>query len=216
VRCDVGLSSLDEWMNFRAYLPESFGFVPKDGHKLKLRVEAFNSVDGSSRLTVLLSWFRLICSNGLAVRESIVEISDIHDRGLDLARIEPAIVEGTAKAAADQRRLTMWQDRLVDSGRLEAWTDDALTKRWGKKAACRVFHICLSGRDVEIANPFEPGSASAKPVRQLAPVPGAAAPAGNLYDVCQALSWVASRRNNAEERADWQADLPMLIKKLAA
>jgi len=54
-------------------------FLPKDGHRLKLRLEAFNSVDGSSRLSVLLSWFRLVCSNGLTIKESVREVRDLHN-----------------------------------------------------------------------------------------------------------------------------------------
>ena len=50
LRCEVGLTSLGEWMNFRAYFPDSFSHNPGDGNKLALRLECFNSVDGSSRL----------------------------------------------------------------------------------------------------------------------------------------------------------------------
>jgi hypothetical protein len=35
---------------------------------------------------------------------------------------------------------------------------------------------------------------------------------GTKYDVSQALSFVATRRNNAEERVNWQADIPLLLK----
>lgn len=38
LRCEVGLTSLGEWMNFRAYFPESYSHSPKDGNKLALRL----------------------------------------------------------------------------------------------------------------------------------------------------------------------------------
>ena len=86
----------------------------------------------------------------------------------------------------------------------------------GKKAACRVYHICQSGEDVQFSDPFEPGAASEKRVTQIGPVPGAPAIATNLYDVSQALSWVATRRSNAEQRTNWQGEVPKLVNKLAA
>jgi hypothetical protein len=42
-------------------------------------------------------------------------------------------------------------------------------------------------------------------------VPGAAKPATSLYDVSQALSWIATQRLNVEERLGWQTDIPKLI-----
>jgi hypothetical protein len=47
-------------------------------------------------------------------------------------------------------------------------------------------------------------------------VPGAVIPARNIYDVSQALSWVATRRNNPEQRVEWQTQIADLIQKLGA
>jgi hypothetical protein len=46
-------------------------------------------------------------------------------------------------------------------------------------------------------------------------VPGSPERAATKYDVSQALSFVATRRNNAEERNVWQTDIPRLLKDLA-
>jgi hypothetical protein len=215
VQCEIGLTELGEWMHLRLRFPDGYSFQPKDNHKLDLRVEAFNSVDRSSRLIVLLSWLRLVCFNGLVVRESLVEVRDVHNPALDLSKIEEAVAAGTRKAKEDKARLIVWQDRQVDSDELRDWVDRGVAGLWGKNAACRVFHICSSGHDVE-PEPFSKAPPSEKQVRRLdPPVPGAANPAGSLYDVCQALSWVATRRNNPEERVERQAQIPGLIKKLA-
>jgi hypothetical protein len=77
-----------------------------------------------------------------------------------------------------------------------------------------VYHICVSGWDVEFETPFAKGDPTEKPVKRTMKVPGASEPVRNLYDVSQALSWVASRRNNPEERLDWQAAIPDLIEAL--
>jgi hypothetical protein len=214
IRCEVGLSELDEWMNLRFYFPEGYSFQPKDECKLDLRVEAFNSGDRSSRLIVLLSWLRLVCLNGLVVEESLVEVRDVHSPRLDLSKIEEAVASGADKPIGDKARLAVWQDSRVDPERVGQWADDAVADLWGKNAACRVFHICTSGHDVEPAA-FVSGAPSKKPVRQLEPpVPGAVITATNLYDVCQALSWVATKRNDPEARIARQAQIPELIKEL--
>jgi hypothetical protein len=67
---------------------------------------------------------------------------------------------------------------------------------------------------VEITDPFAGGKASEKPVKPLKAVPGAPNPARNLYDICQALSWLATTRNSAEERLEWQSHIPTLIENL--
>jgi hypothetical protein len=38
----------------------------------------------------------------------------------------------------------------------------------------------------------------------------------NLYDVGQALSWVATNRNNAEEKTRWQTEIPNLLEDLVS
>ena len=150
LRCDVGLTSLGEWMNFRIYFPESFSFGASDKNKLTLRLECFNSVDGSSRLVVQLSWFRLICSNGMTVKETMAVLSDIHNQNLNLNVIPEIIAEGLTKVRADKERLQRWEQSPVESSKFDGWVDGHLAERWGKKAACRTLHICRSGADAEL------------------------------------------------------------------
>ena len=214
LRCEVGLTALGEWMNFRAYFPESYDHSPKDGNKLALRLECFNSVDGSSRLVILLGWFRFICTNGLIIGETKAELRDTHDENLNLEIIPEIISKGLVKVKADLERLKKWEDTKVELPLFEEWIDRHLAEHWGKKAACRTLHICRSGADVEITDPFAGGKASEKPVKALNAVPGAPNPASNLYDVCQALSWLATTRKSAEERLEWQSHIPKLIENL--
>jgi hypothetical protein len=214
LKCEVGLTQLGEWMNFRAYFPEEFDHKPKDGHPIRLRLECFNSVDGSSRLEILFGWYRLICSNGLVIGDTKAELKDVHDQHLNLDGIPQIIANGFKKVQADLNRLKKWQDEKISAEALEKWANKEVTDTWGKKAACRAYHICLTGHDVEIVDPFAKGEASEKPVMLAAEVPGAAKPAQTLYDVSQALSWLATNRNNTEERVDWQAAIPNMIASL--
>src|SRR6266705_1660402 len=154
LRCEVGLSELGEWMNLRIYFPEEFNYNPTDGKPLGLRVECFNSVDGSSRLVILLGWIRFICSNGMVIGETKAELRDTHDKHMNLKRVVEAVFDGLGKVGIDLDRLRRWEQRKIDEDKLRRWVNKTVTDAWNKKAACRVFHICLYGNDVEIADPF--------------------------------------------------------------
>jgi hypothetical protein len=54
-------------------------------------------------------------------------------------------------------------------------------------------------------------SATTRPTN---PVPGAGTPVTSLYGVSQALTWLASERNNMEEHVSWQAPVQVLLKNL--
>ena len=104
----------------------------------------------------------------------------------------------------------------VKKGILGRVVDTTLSEKWGKLGAFRVFHICLSGQDAKYSHPFEAVNPSRKSVVKLDPVPGSPSEARNLYDVAQALSWVATNRNKVEEKTRWQTDIPILLEDLTS
>jgi hypothetical protein len=214
LRCQVGLTELGEWMNLRVYFPESYDFGPGDGEPLGLRLECFNSVDGSSRLVLLLGWLRFVCSNGMIIGETKAELKAIHNQQLDLTRIPHLVCEGMEHVEQAGKQLASWEKETVASGQLRSWVNGELAGLWGKKAACRTFHICNSGHDVELADPFEGGEPADKEVRKGELVPGAPRGAKNLYQVSQALAWLASSRTNSDERVLWQSQVAQLIARL--
>jgi hypothetical protein len=216
LRYEVGLSELGEWMNFRIYLPDSYNFEDAGGHPLGLRLECFNSVDGSSRLIILFGWLRFVCANGLVIGETKIEIKERHGEGLDLDNIAKRIRPALEAAVWDRSRMMKWQSQTVAIDAIADWADDHVSEEWGKKAAARVFHICDSGKDIEIDDSFAPGAATEKPVRYLTPVPGAPERASTKYEVAQAMSFVATQRKNAEERVAWQNAIPRLLERLSA
>ena len=202
-------------MNLRLYFPDAYTKQVRDKDKVSLRLECFNSVDGSSRLVVLLGWIRSVCSNGLIVGETKAELRDVHDARLNLEQIGAAIGNGLKMVERDFRRMQSWAESPVPHDALISWVDGPLSEKWGKKAASRVFHICMTGEDSELVDPFARGSALQKPVRATVPVPGSDVPAEDLHAVSQALSWVGTRRNNAEERVAWLSQIPDLLARLA-
>lgn len=213
---EVGLSELGEWMNFRIYFADSFSFMDAHKKKLDLRLECFNSVDGSSRLVILFGWFRFVCANGLVIGETKIEIKERHGQSLNLASIPERIRPALKAVNTDRSRMKKWEAERISIDDIATWADDKLSKKWGKKAAARVFHICDAGKDIEIEDPFAPGTATKKPIRYLSRVPGSPERAATKYDVSQALSFVATHRNNTEERVTRQADIPYLLERLAA
>lgn len=216
LRYEVGLSELGEWMNFRIYFADSYSFTDVYGQKLDLRLECFNSVDGSSRLVILFGWFRFVCANGLVIGETKIEIRERHGQNLELAAILERIRPAMEAVELDRVKMKKWQAEKVAIDNVAVWADAKVAERWGKKAAARVFHICEGGWDIEIWDPFAPGKATEKPVRRLNRVPGSPERASTKYDVSQALSFVATHRRNAEERVVQQAAIPDLLEALPA
>lgn len=203
-------------MNLRIYFPDEYVHTPKDGKKLELRLECFNAVNASGRLVVLLGWLRLVCSNGLVIGETKAALQDVHNKHMDLEKIPGIVAEGLGYVKKDLERIARWERQRINRERFMPWVNNTLAEAWNKKAACRVFHICKSGVDVEIADNFASGEATEKPVKVLRTVPRAPSKATNLYDVSQALSWVATDRRNPEEKLDWQSAIPSLIQRLHA
>ena len=208
---EVGLSELGEWMNFRIYFPARYSFKYDD---LDLRLECFNSVDGQSRLLIWFGWLRLVCSNGLVIGDTKIEIRERHDRHLNLKVVADRLRSSLKSVDGDRLRMRTWQNEMVQIQDIAIWSNGEVSKKWGKKAAARVFHICDSGNDVELVDPFASGSATEKPVKYLNPVPGSPSRAKTKYDVLQALSFVATSRKNTEERVTWQFHIPVLLRRL--
>ncbi|MDE2974381.1 MAG: DUF932 domain-containing protein [Gemmatimonadota bacterium] len=207
LKYELALSELGEWMNLRIQLPESYKFVDKRDEESHLRLECFNSVDGSSPLELFFRWYRLVCENG-QVTEDKIKIRRRHGQGLRLYPIRSALQKALNSVRSDRERMRKWEQ--VKIGDIEAWTWEHVAPKWNKTAAARVFYICTEGRDVEIAHPFR------KPSKYLPRVPGSPEHAESIYDVSQALSFVATRRRDVEERVKWQEDIPPLLEELPA
>lgn len=214
VRPELGLSELGEWMNLRLILPERFSMKEGTGEETALRLECFNSVDGSSRLVIVFGWLRFVCANGLIIGETMIEIRERHDGSLALDEI-PKRIEAAFRKADEDRETRLGLQRLsVHDDALVKWVDGPVSKAWGKKAAARVLHICRTGRDAELDDPFAPGEASEKPLRALSPVAGSAIPAKSAFDVMQAMSFVATGRRDAIEQQKMLRELDRLLNVL--
>ena len=206
---ELGLSELGEWMNLRIQFPETYKFVDQHGEESHLRLECFNSVEGSSPLEIFFRWYRFTCQNGQVIEDKI-QISRRHGQGLHLDSMRSGLQEALDTVRSDRNRMRNWEQEWVKLDDIATWTRKHVAARWNKKAAARVFYICTEGRDVEIAHPFR------KPSKYLPRVPGSPERSESIYDVSQALSFIATRRRDVEERVKWQEDIPRLLEKLPA
>ena len=215
LRGELALSELGEWMDFSFSLPAAYGFRDTYGHGLDFRCEVSNSVDGSSPLKVRFGWFRKICSNGMVIRKERRERM-IHRTGTReteqerLDALEHRIGQAFSAAARDRETLESWQRSPVGPAALREWADDPLMRMWGPTRAGRVFSICDSGRDMEFErwSPIIPSELLGEPLRR---VPGSPECATTIYDVAQALSWVASSQADMDTRIGRQAQIPALL-----
>ena len=201
-------------MNLRITLPERFAIRDRHGNTTALRLECYNSVDGSSRLTIVFGWIRFICSNGLIIGETMIEIRERHDGSLELDSIPERIARSFKLVAADKAKRLAFETHPVSLKAIEHWANGPVSNAWGKKAAVRVFHICGSGYDVDFADPFASGAASKKPVFPTARVPGAPSHAATVYDVMQALSHVAGSRRDAVAQQRMLLEIDGLLRDL--
>jgi hypothetical protein len=135
---------------------------------------------------------------------------------LDLKAVEDAISLTLEDITRQKELFRKWTEIELDNYIFDDWINETIAKSWGIKAACRVYHICNKGWDVELTMPFERCPPTKKSVKQIKKVPGAPAKAKNYYDVAQALAWVATNRNDAEERSKWQAEIAGLMVGLEA
>lgn len=214
IRAELGLTELGEWMNLRLLLPERFSMKEKSGLETALRLECFNSVDGSSRLLIVFGWIRYICSNGLIIGDTMIEMRERHDGSLALEEIPGRIKHAFRASEADKNHRLALQDWMVTSEQLTCWVDGPLSGSWGKKAAARVLHICQTGHDAELADPFAKGEASCKPMKQTQKVAGSPPIASTVFDVMQAMSHVAATRRDATEQLKMLRGLDALMENL--
>jgi hypothetical protein len=195
-------------------LPDRFVFDPGDNQKVALQLVCMNSVDGSFRLTVMMGWYRFVCTNGLMVGTSRLGQRLIHNESLRLPDLAKVLSEGIRLAEKEKGAYEQWIETPVSNEELTSWVDGPLRKKWGALAAARTYLICRRGSDGKFVNPFERALPHQKQMKVTKPVPGAPQKAENAYSVCQALAWIAKERRDLQEQVDGMREIPDLMSKL--
>jgi len=213
-KINLSMSNYGERMALTIELPD-MAIDPGDGHDLALQFWCFNSVDGSSRLRLLLGWFRLVCSNGMVIGSVDTDYRKRHKvKELQLADVDATIDRTASIYQNDIGIFKRWINIPVTTDKLAQWVDGPVVKKWGVKAAARVYHIATEGRDAKII-PFAPKAPpSEKDIELGELVPGSETPATNKFAASQVLTWLASQRNDIEDQLQWQSDIPNLMRSL--
>lgn len=212
--CHLLMTTRGERMALKIRLPDSYTLDPGDGHPMALRLELFNSVDGSMRFTAAVGWLRVVCSNGLVVSITGAKIGQRHDADLSVERIGDVLTEGLRRADEERESYSAWLQWPVSPEDVAEWIDRHVAPAWGKKASARAYHIIVTGRDGTFEDPFERAAPSARRMTPGRAVPGARAAAWNAYAISQALAWLARERGDVQEQLDWARDIPDLMRHL--
>jgi len=98
LECTIYISEYGERMQWNCAVP-NVDFDPGDGHPIVLRVNCLNSVDMTTVLEITLTWFRLICANGLmfGIRDSLLRRR--HIQSLDPEHIASYLSDQLQQAA---------------------------------------------------------------------------------------------------------------------
>jgi len=214
VKTELRLTEYGERMALSLYLPDKFSFDPGDGHPLVLRLECFNSVDGSTRFRALMGWFRFVCSNGLVLGVTRSDVRRRHVGDIRLSDVGAVLIAGIEESEKEKHNLEQWRKRVVKPTQLAIWVEKELRKGWGFKAAARAYHIFRTGYDADVLGPYKDNTPITIPVLPTNRVPGTLKESRNLYEVSQILAWLAKERRDVQEQLEWRIQIPELLKPL--
>jgi len=214
VKTELRITEYGERMALSLYLPDKFSFDPGDGHPLALRLECFNSVDGSTRFRALMGWFRFVCSNGLIIGVTRSDVDRRHVGDILLSDVGAVLIKGIEESEKEKRNFEQWRKRVVKPTQLAIWIEKELRKGWGFKAAARTYHIFRTGYDAEVLGPYKDNTPITIPVRPTNRVPGTPKESRDLYEVSQILAWLAKERRDVQEQLEWREQIPELLKPL--
>ncbi len=216
VKAELYITEYGERMALSLYLPKKYSFDPGDGHSMTMRLECFNSVDGSTRFRALMGWFRFVCSNGLIIGVTHSDLRRRHIGDLGLEDVQAVLTSGIKEADTEKKNFERWRNQPVMLDALVPWINKELKNGWGFKAATRLYHISRTGYDAEIIGPYKKNSPTTIPVRITDEVPGAPSECRNLYDVSQSLAWLAKERRDVQEQLAWREGIQDLLTLLHA
>lgn len=211
---ELNITQFGERMTMSTYLPEKYNFDPGDGHELAMRLECFNSVDGSCRFKVFMGWFRFVCSNGLVLGVKKSAFERRHLNSLTIDDIRSVLENGLSNIEEEKSQFTAWKARRIKLDDIVGWVNDDVRQAWGFKAATRVYHIARSGYDVKIKGSYKGEKPTTILTEQTEKIPGTPDKIGNAYDISQVLAWLAKERNDLQEQLEWRERIPDLINKL--
>ncbi|MFA7158793.1 MAG: DUF932 domain-containing protein [Kiritimatiellia bacterium] len=214
IDAELELTRYGESMKLSLFMPACHDFDHGGQNATRLRLICWNSVDGSSRFRALMGWYRLVCSNGLIVGVTRLDLKLRHSGDARFPGIRRVLARGLDYSLRDRKQFEQWKRTAIRPERWTPWIEGPLKKKWGIKAAARANYIARSGHDAILPVPIRGPRATGLPLEQGKPVPGCYPPAQTAYDACQILAWLASERKDFNDQLTWQSQIPGLMHKL--
>jgi hypothetical protein len=214
VKAEIEITEYGERMALSLYLPDKYSFDPGDGYPMALRLECFNSVDGSTRFRALMGWFRLVCRNGLIIRVTRSDVRRRHVGDLRLKDVGEILASGLRESETEKKNFERWRKTVIRLDRLATWVNRDLREEWGFKAAARAFHIASCGYDAVVLRQYKTNTPTTIPMQKTKLVPGAPEQCRNLFGLSQILAWLAQERRDVQEQLEWRERIPKLMAPL--
>ena len=220
--CNLYLTEYGERMWLKIQFLKGYEFDPGDGHVLIPQLHVRNSVDGTTPLAFELSWYRLICMNGLMCLDTESRFSKRHIKTLNPGLFIEYLNENLSKIQREKEVYTKWKQKELNADTdveiLQNWIDTIVSDRWGRRNAERVYSILETGQDLKITRFKDKNTEANKDSYMIrisleGNVPGAQ-PAENIYDVANALSWISSHQNSLQQQYKMMLQVPKMLKEL--
>ena len=220
--CNLYLTEYGERMWLKIQFLKGYEFDPGDGHVLIPQLHVRNSVDGTTPLAFELSWYRLICMNGLMCLDTESRFSKRHTKTLNPGLFIEYLNENLSKIQREKKVYTKWKQKELNADTdveiLQNWIDTIVSDNWGRRNAERVYSILETGQDAKITRFKDKNTEENKDsymirISSEGNVPGAQ-PAENIYDVANALSWISSHQNSLQQQYKMMLQVPKMIKEL--
>ena len=159
-------------------------------------------------------WLRFVCSNGLILGTALMHMKQQHRQQLEIEELGGLLREALGCVDQDLNTIANWRSTVVEHDVLIDWIDEAVREKWGLKGAIRVLAISQTGWDAEPKGDLKNKRPSEVGIERTNEVPGINPPVENLFDVSQALTWVAGQRTDLQEGLEWRSQVPGLIEDL--
>ena len=211
---EMDLTEYGERMRLGLLFPKRYNLQINGKDEMGLRLECFNSVDGSMKFMAVIGWLRFVCANGLIVGVANTEYRRRHNKTMEIQEIAAILQEGIAATTRERDVYRVWMNRKISDDSLMNWVNGPLAKQWGVKAAVRTWHITKNGCDVSLAEPFVKGVPTEKTVLLGKKIPGSVIPGDTVYAVAQTLAWLAKERRDIQERLEWKQQIGGLVHPL--
>jgi hypothetical protein len=154
IEMELELTRYGESMQLSLFMPACYEFDRGGRDAMRLRLICWNSVDGSSRFRAFVGWYRMVCSNGLIVGITRLDIGKRHSGDMHLPDIRHVLTRGLDYSTRDRKQFEQWKKLNIRKDKWTPWIEGPLKKKWGIKAAARVNHIARSGHDAILPVPI--------------------------------------------------------------